>query len=94
MIKPLLPHHVLIRPVQDDEPYGSIQTDALREAHTQCGYVLQVSTVLEENILPGQVVIFIGWKQRNIHIVPFVQTQENTLYSLHEDDIEAVLESW
>jgi hypothetical protein len=90
----LLPHHVIVRPVQDDEPEGSFAIDALREAHTQCGWVLAVSATLEEAIAPGDLVVFVGWKQKNILIKPVIQTQENTLYSLHEDDIEAVLEDW
>ena len=90
----LLPHHILVRPVQDDEPEHSYVMDALREAHTQCGWVLEVAEGLEENIQVGELVIFVGWKQRNVHIKPWIQNQENTLYNLHEDDIEAVLEDW
>ena len=93
MISSLLPHHVLIEPFEDDEPEGSLILNAQRESHVQYGWVLDTADDLEEDIPVGALVIFIGWKEAGIPPRHYAPWKEH-LYTLHEDDIDLVLEDW
>ena len=90
----LLDHHVLVEPIQDDlESEGIILPDQTAQFHVSRGWVLEVSDVLEESIAPGDFIVFQGWKEARAPTRQYEQQHEN-LYSLHEDDIDLVVEEW
>jgi len=60
--------------------------------YVQSGWVKEIGE-LEENISVGDLVIFVGWKERNIEMTQYMGWSDD-LYTLHEDDVEAVLEDW
>lgn len=88
------PHLVLIEPIQDDESYGREINipDQAREAFVQCGWVTDLG-VCEEQIKPGDLVTFVGWKQKNVTQSQYAHWRHDK-YVLHEDDIELVIEEW
>ena len=66
--------------------------DTSDQVYVQSGWVKEIGE-LEENISVGDLVIFVGWKERNIEMTQYMGWSDD-LYTLHEDDVEAVLEDW
>ena len=94
IVQRILPHHVLIEPIPDDEEIGSIYVPrTMRQMHVQRGWVTRVSDILEEDIRPDDLVVFVGWKELRAPARQYGQWEDD-LYSLHEDDIELVIEDW
>ena len=90
----ILPHHVIIEPIPDDEELGSLYIpDTMRQMHVQRGWVKYISDILEEDLSPDDLVVFVGWKERRVPARQYAQWEDD-LYSLHEDDIELVVEDW
>ena len=88
------PHLVMIEPIQDDKTYGAAVRipDQTREAHVQCGWVVDTG-MCEEQLGAGDLVVFVGWKQKNVPQHQYSHWRDD-LYVMHEDDIEMVIEDW
>jgi len=90
----ILPHHLIVKPIPDEEKVGSIVIpETLRQMHVQRGWVTDVSDILEEDIYVDDLVVFVGWKESRMPRRQYDQW-EHDLYSMHEDDIELVVEDW
>lgn len=83
---------MVVEPIQDPDPEGITIPDQLREAYVQAGWVIATGD-LEEDIEPGDLAVFVGWKERNVEVMQYMHWR-NDLYVLHEDDIECILEEW
>jgi len=83
----------MIEPIQDEEGYDSVHIpEQTREAHVQCGWIIDTG-VCEEALSKGDLVVFVGWKQKNVPQSQYAHWRDD-LYVLHEDDIEMVIEEW
>ena len=85
------PHLVLIEPIStlETEP---LRTETSDQAYTNSGWVRAVGA-LEEDVRVGDMVVFVGYKERNIELDQY-RNWGDDLYTMHEDDIEAVVEDW
>ena len=86
------PHLILIEPISSQETDTVLTPDTSDQVYVQSGWVKEIGE-LEENISVGDLVIFVGWKERNIEMTQYMGWSDD-LYTLHEDDVEAVLEDW
>lgn len=93
-MRKLEPHHVLIEPVHDPEIEKGVRVPGqTRIYHPNLGYVRGLPDILDEALRIGDLVIYVGWKQRQVAVGP-VQDRRLDWYIQHEDDIELVLEDW
>ena len=84
---------VTIEPIQDQDLTQIVLSDALREAHVQCGWVRSVGADCHEDLHEDDLIVFVGWKQKGIEPHQYAQWRDN-LYVLHEDDIEVIVKEW
>lgn len=82
----------MVSPISTQDTEALLTPDTSDQAYTQSGWVQAVG-LLEEHIEVGDLVIFVGYKERNIELTQYMNWSRD-LYTLHEDDIEAVLEDW
>lgn len=89
------PHLLLIEPIQDDETLdpGVHIPDQTREAHVQLGWIIAVGTDLEEQLAPEDLIVFVGWKQKMVQQSDYAHWRDDW-FTLHEDDVETVIEEW
>lgn len=86
-------HHVLIRPANDkDSSWSYLTPDIGYRAYVHSGYVEAVGKV-EEDIKVGDFVTFTGWQEERLREVQFAPWTGDK-YTLHEDDIDLVVEDW
>lgn len=90
---PIPKHLVKLQPIRDPCQVGPVLIpDQSREVHVQAAWVVETGE-LEEDLKPGDLVVFVGWKQRQAPVRQYAPW-ESDYYFLHEDDIELVIEEW
>ncbi len=86
-------HMVVLEPIQDPDLDAVKLPETLRECHVQCGWVVAIGPLCDEQLEENDLIVFVGWKQKGIYQNQY-EPWRSEHYALHEDDIELVIEEW
>lgn len=96
MVLQPLRHFLIVEPIQDETiSHGTLTLfipDDWKEKHIQVGRVCATGQ-LTETIPLNSIVLFLGWRGEEVNVSDYGRFKDHML-RLHENDIEAILESW